>query len=778
MLKSMFLVLATLTCTIGTSATAEVKIADAGTPLAVIVLDENAPAVERYAAEELSRWLKEITGAEFAITHPGDSVIDGKPMIAVGPAAALSVDAGIDLSFDQLGHEGIVIRTVRTDLILTGAEGADRGTLYAVYTLLDKLGMRWWTPTETHIPSSATLTVSDINITYRPTFEYRDLCTLDAMNHEWAARNRSSGSFVSAIPPEKGGQVTYAETPKYFVHTFDTLVPHQDYGKDHPEWFAESDGKRQVDLLTQLCLTNTELLEFVKQRVREVAAAAPKDTDVIISVSQNDNSSPCQCARCLAVDAEEGSPAGTLLRFVNAIADDIATDYPRVAIDTLAYRYTRKAPRITRPRDNVIVRLCSIECSFSQPMTHAVNKAFASDLREWSAISNRLYVWDYVTNFSHYVHPHPNLHVLGPNVQFFAQHHVKGVMEQGNLYSPGGDFTTLKQWVLAQLLWDPSLDGGQLIARFVDEYYGAAAPDVARYIELRREAVGETYVGYCDPFDSPWLLPEHLAEWYELLQQAAHKVENDPVIAGRVELLEAPVLYAIVRNRFREQAWETLGRPWPLKQTFTYYLDELARIVQTHGITAFNEQRTNVPAFLESLRIDVPNAKAPVQVKQLARRDWYDLQDFRFALPGEQMNRVARRKDPSASDGYTATMRGDSQEWDVQASIDTLSLDTTPDEIWTVYAAIRVDVAGNGKQGNAFSAGVYDVYGGEGILPRVAIPLSQIKDGSYHLYRVGTTTLSNSKMFWIAPPSNPQVTSVSVDRLLFIRGDVTLPNTR
>ncbi|MFW9997928.1 MAG: DUF4838 domain-containing protein, partial [Candidatus Odinarchaeota archaeon] len=59
------------------------------------------------------------------------------------------------------------------------------------------------------------------------------------------------------------------------------------------------------------------------------------------------------------------------------------------------------------------------------------NKKFRDDIVGWSKICNRLYIWDYTTNFRHYILPHPNLRVLGPNVKFFVDHNVKGIFEQG-----------------------------------------------------------------------------------------------------------------------------------------------------------------------------------------------------------------------------------------------------------------------------------------------------------------------------------------------------------
>ena len=61
-------------------------------------------------------------------------------------------------------------------------------------------------------------------------------------------------------------------------------------------------------------------------------------------------------------------------------------------IDTLAYQFTRQPPQLTRPRRNVVVRLCDIECCFSHPLdsrddVEPRNAAFASDLRRWAEVA-------------------------------------------------------------------------------------------------------------------------------------------------------------------------------------------------------------------------------------------------------------------------------------------------------------------------------------------------------------------------------------------------------
>src|SRR3546814_8296245 len=54
------------------------------------------------------------------------------------------------------------------------------------------------------------------------------------------------------------------------------------------------------------------------------------------------------------------------------------------------------------------------------------------DVREWGKIAKDIIVWDYVIQFNHLISPFPNLHVLQPNIKFFADNGVSAMFEQGN----------------------------------------------------------------------------------------------------------------------------------------------------------------------------------------------------------------------------------------------------------------------------------------------------------------------------------------------------------
>ena len=217
-------------------------------------------------------------------------------------------------------------------------------------------------------------------------------------------------------------------------------------------------------------------------------------------VSQNDWRNWCECPACKAVDDEEGSHAGTVVRFVNAIAEAVEKEFPDKIIETLAYQYTRHAPKKTKLRHNVIPCLCSIECDFSRPLAtspYPQNVSFLKDVEDWNRQTDCLYVWDYVTDFRCYPHPFPNVYVLQENVKFFRDHGVKMLFEQGACQGRHAGFAELKGWLLAKWMWNPDLPAEPLIADFFNGYYGKAAPIVRAVFDEahRREAA---YVG-ADP---------------------------------------------------------------------------------------------------------------------------------------------------------------------------------------------------------------------------------------------------------------------------------------
>jgi hypothetical protein len=510
-----------------------------------IVAGRHASDAERHAADELSRYLAEIGGAALSVVT--DDTRRQPREIWVGDSGRWSRDTeGLR---DEPGAEGFIIRT-GTDHLLIAGEGR-RGTLYGVYDFLERhLGCRWFAPGVSHIPRRERIETGPIDERQGPAFEYREPYAFEALDPDWAARNKCNGHFP-AFEARHGGGVRYALP---FVHTFNELVPVEQYYDTHPEYFSEVNGVR-LRHETQLCLAHPDVFALTLARIRAWLAAHREVS--IVSVSQNDWDNPCQCVACRAVDAEEGNFSGSLIRFVNRIAEAIEPDYPHVAIDTLAYQYTRRAPRCVRPRPNVIVRLCTIECCFSHPLETCGEKmllkrqrgtgaTLTEDLIAWGRICRRVYIWDYVTNFANYVLPFPNLGVLGANVRLFARNHVKGVFEQGaNPPGGGGEFAGLRAWVLARLLWNPDADADSLIAEYLHGVYGRGGAPLLRYIKALQRLVQAQglHASIYDRPDSAYLTRDLLAVAVSCFDEAEQLAEDEAVLT-RIKRARLPVRFA------------------------------------------------------------------------------------------------------------------------------------------------------------------------------------------------------------------------------------------
>ena len=362
-----------------------------------IRLSATATAEERYAGTTLQRWLQAACGCKIPLLTMTTNA-SGSPCIAVGSDAARSLlsPAVVDEESSGLGEEGFLLigHAATFSVAITGGPQARRGTIYGVYEFLEMLGFGFWSSNATTVPRLKHCWIEGLHERQTPAlsdWRHNNNANLELEAHaefSIAARQNNNGGvevYTSQDVRKVGGGVRWASPPG-FVHTSFTIVPPELHREGNPEWFGQN----------QLCWTNKSLVKFVIQRVRGYLEADPDAT--VISVSQNDGGGAgiCHSPEEDAVAKAEGSAAGPLLRAVNAVADAIADDHPKVVVETLAYTYTRKPPQITRPRPNVVIRLSNIECDFFAPLSSSsvpANRAFVSDLKAWSAISNRTWVW-------------------------------------------------------------------------------------------------------------------------------------------------------------------------------------------------------------------------------------------------------------------------------------------------------------------------------------------------------------------------------------------------
>lgn len=497
-----------------------------------IVLNSTATTSEKTAANELQLYLKEISGTILPIRTNSQK---STKHIYIGLDKAIAIKAKTQIPLAD--YEGFTYKTIGNDLYIYG--GSNRGTMYGVYSFLEQqLDVRWYTKECTVVPHKKTWALRDLNHSEKPVFKYRydQFFEKATANPAWAAHNHMN--MVWEAPKNE-----YGNFEQYWgAHTSFLLVPPSNYFSAHPEYYSLRNGKRISN--GQLCLSNPQVKKIAESKLREYIKSFPGYW--CYDISQNDNELYCECKNCKVLEKRYGGHSGIWIWFVNQIARDLKKNIPEKKIGTFAYRYTRHAPEHIKPEDNVVIRLCSIECCFAHPLENGcdTNKKFLLDLQNWSKITNNLFIWDYAANASEYLIPWPNLKVIGPNIRTFAKYGAIAVLEEGQYLHPNcGDLSELKAWVLSKLLWNPNLNEDSLICDFVKGFYKQSYKYVESYIELSiNQITPKTYIGLNTNCGNPIYSKEYINNALNLINQA-EKCTNNEKEKQRLDRILITLLY-------------------------------------------------------------------------------------------------------------------------------------------------------------------------------------------------------------------------------------------
>ena len=562
-------------------------LATRGQPAAyTIVRPANASPSQVYAAEEFQRFTEQMTGVRLPIATDDAPLPDCA--ILLGDTRHTAQLLGAPANLKALGDDGFRLKTCPPHLLILGSPV--RGTLYGAYEVLERLGgCRWYTSWHSVIPKLDAWAIPPLDETQKPAFALREPFWFDMFDGDLAARNKCNGNSMR-LTDRHGGHSFRFGGGLGSCHTFNILCAPEALFDTHPEYFSEINGKR-VKEYTQLCLTNPDVLRLVTSNVLERIRKDPGAS--FYGVSQNDWHNFCTCPACKAIDDAEESHAGTMIAFVNKVAEAVEKEFPNVTIETLAYQYTRKPPKTIRPRHNVMPCLCTIECDFAFPIDTSAfkeNRSFLDDIRGWGAICDRLYLWDYTTNFRDYTSPFPNVLALQDNVRFFHTNRVDYLFEQGAYQGRHGDFAELKAWLLAKWMWNPDLPQEALLEDFFNGYYGAAAPYVRTYFDALHSFYRNPAAHPLRIFEDPHhnQIPDGFYTRAAFLwQQAEAAVKDSPAHSYNVRMGAIPVL----NTRLARLPQQEEIKVWVTEDPKRYEASADARALAAELIARFAEAK-------------------------------------------------------------------------------------------------------------------------------------------------------------------------------------------
>ena len=437
----------------------------AGAPGVYLVLDANPDARDIAATDDLLDIVERATGAR--IPHKPQP---GLLPLYVGEAADFP---SLPFTPPALAEEASLLKVAPGGIWVLG--GSSLGTQHGVYTLLQRLGCRWIVPGDFGecLPDTRDMVIATDEHVESPDFSYRAVaCGSNSPEgaerlRVWARRNRLYAPIV-----QQGHNLT---------NTLARLAPFE----KRPDLYALLEGERKA---TQICTSNPEAVTLVIQSISEYLDGHPEIE--AYPLCPDDNFYFCECANCRALDAghlDRGGLPSVSDRyqvFLNQVLEGLAPTHPDVLVTTYAYNPNHTDPPQKTPVHPNTAVFCAPNLFCSIHGVGDTNCASQQDLYallgEWRARSEHLYVYEYDPEPYCGGLPWPLWRAHAGAFPRYKALDLKGVLLTGQAsWAP----YFLSYYVAAQMLWDSGQDAEALYRDTLQAFFGAAAPDMARYYD-------------------------------------------------------------------------------------------------------------------------------------------------------------------------------------------------------------------------------------------------------------------------------------------------------
>ncbi len=360
-----------------------------------IFVPNGAAAPVAFAAAELQRYLEQMSGAKLPVkTSPA-----GEPTTlqicrdpGMMPRTTIAPDEDSDAFQLKVNTVGVVL-----------AGASPRGTLYAAYALLERLGCRFYEPGPDGeiVPRSTDLLLSALDQREQPAIRYRgfdhdtsavdlnspqwvqDLYKVDGAMVDWAGKNRINNLGLRPQSRE-ANSAAIAQRGLVQVQGGGHNVPRiltPEMFREHPDYFREDGGERRPD--GNVCISNPAAVNLVVEAVVKQVKDDPGLKLIGIQGSDVWGGSWCDCRECRDLNPVEQNL--TLLNRLVQRLDEEGINRTRVIMP--AYRDTHwcRAEKV-QPDARLVARVSSRERCYGHSIddpTCGRNQWYATNVRRW-----------------------------------------------------------------------------------------------------------------------------------------------------------------------------------------------------------------------------------------------------------------------------------------------------------------------------------------------------------------------------------------------------------
>lgn len=485
-----------------------------------IVMPNDAPATVVTAANDLKKYLRQITGCNFTVAKE-DRIEGDSHYIFVGKTKK-AAEVGIEAPSGYPGEEKSFVVQKDGHLFLLGNDdGNYTGTEFAVTMFLESLGCGWFgEDTLWHIiPSLETIDATNVNMEHKARFTHRE------------NRIVSSGCAI-AKRWYLGGEKTITG------HWLFQICPESTY-KTKPEWFALVNGSRDPSRFPnytyQYCYSNTEFSDFVAKKLIEYFDSHPVTTSMTISFNDAWDQGYCECDTCKAL----GNASDCMVHFANNVARIVGKTYPERTMQIYSYHKTYQPPQNKVALEpNVELMLCR-ETSMTRPLDqkyvspnpkkdsitkNTYTKSWYDNAMEWidKTSCKNVSIWEWYciaadrAEWKDYIWVQGNVATrnldlwesMGVKYVFYDQGPADGYHEDNSSF-----VIRWPLWYVAAMgEWGTDKTGEELLADACDKLFGNASSQMFAFYQMLAEASEN-----CSSYSMTWV-PPTIKEMYKSRQ--------------------------------------------------------------------------------------------------------------------------------------------------------------------------------------------------------------------------------------------------------------------
>jgi hypothetical protein len=411
----------------------------------------------RESVKDLALYLGRISGATVEIA----GVAPAAPLVPIVVGKAEDPKAATTAGKDSYG-QGFRVIADKKGVQLLGETYL--GASYAIYELLERLGCRWFMPSDMgeSIPSNKTITLADLDFTSAPGTIYRNLWYAD---DAFKRRTRNGGFYIAA-----GHALEHYVTAKQ--------------REEHPEWRAIIKGQPSG---LRLKWSNPGVQQAVAEAIIE---RLDKQYISSISLSPEDggefDESDDKAWDAGDYDPVMNSPSITdrYIKFCNIVAEQVAKKYPKVKLGFLAYVQYTQAPIREKLHPSLVPMYAPINYCRAHAMTdHCESRARMKPMIEgWGKVApSGVSYYNYMFNLAEYSAPYPMIHQMKTELPIIYANNVRYWQPEG---MSNFDQVLPGLYLSIRKAWNPQEDSDKILDEFFTRFYGAAEKQMRRYWTL------------------------------------------------------------------------------------------------------------------------------------------------------------------------------------------------------------------------------------------------------------------------------------------------------